>query len=59
MEKATLTVSETAQYLGIGINTAYNLVNNKIIPCIKIGRQFRIPKSGLDEWLIYNSHQLK
>ncbi|GBG56057.1 excisionase [Sporomusaceae bacterium FL31] len=55
MEKATLTVTEMARYMGIGLNKAYQLANDRIIPCIKIGRQFRIPKAALDAWLIKQS----
>lgn len=46
-----LTVSELAQYLGIGKNTAYKLVNNGIIPSVRVGRQIRISRDVLvDFW---------
>ena len=52
VEKATLTVPETATYLGIGRTTTYALVKAKEIPALRIGRQIRIPKAALDEWLL-------
>lgn len=55
MERVTLTVAEMAQYIGIGLNKAYELVNSKRLPCLKIGRTYRIPKAALDEWLIKQS----
>lgn len=38
MEKATLTVVETAEYLGIGRNQIYRMINDGILPAVKIGR---------------------
>lgn len=55
MERATLTVAETAEYIGIGLNKVYQLVNDKTIPSIRIGKRFIIPKIALDEWLIKQS----
>lgn len=52
MEKATLTVVETAEYLGIGRNQTYRMINDGILPAVKIGRQFRIPIKSLEDWLI-------
>ncbi|WP_298021601.1 helix-turn-helix domain-containing protein [uncultured Dysosmobacter sp.] len=37
--------------LGIGRNTAYKLVRSGQIRSIRIGRQLRIPKDGLIEYL--------
>jgi excisionase family DNA binding protein len=33
--------------LGIGVNLAYKLVRNKIIPSIKVGREYKIPKRNI------------
>lgn len=51
MEKATMTVLEMAQILGIGRNMAYELIKNGRVPFLKIGRQIRIPKKAFDAWL--------
>ena len=52
MGKATLTVVETAEYLGIGRNKTYRMINDGILPAIKIGRQFRIQIKALESWLM-------
>lgn len=52
MGKATLTVVETAEYLGIGRNKTYRMINDGILPAIKIGRQFRIPIKALESWMM-------
>ena len=57
MERATFTVAETAQYIGLGLNKTYQLVNDHVIPNIKLGRQFRIPKVALDEWLMRSASE--
>lgn len=46
-----LTVTEAAEALRIGRNTAYNLVRCGKIKSIKVGRQLRVPKTVLKEFL--------
>ncbi len=58
MMRATFTVAETAQYIGLGLNKTYQLINEKIIPSIKLGRQYKIPKVALDEWLLAKSKEV-
>ena len=43
----TLRVEDLMPILGIGRNTAYELVRSKQIYSVKIGRQLRIPKQAL------------
>ena len=47
----TLRVEDLMPILGIGRNTAYELVRSKQIHSVKIGRQLRIPKQSLIEYL--------
>jgi len=48
-----LTVKQMAEELGIGINTAYQLIHSDGFPVIRFGeRQIRIPKAGLEKWLL-------
>jgi len=47
----TLRVEDLMPILNIGRNTAYELVRSKRIRSIKIGRQVRIPKDALKEYL--------
>ena len=46
-----VTVSELAKMLKIGRNTAYELVRCNAIKNVKIGRQIRIPKQSVVEYL--------
>ncbi len=46
-----LTVSDISEILVIGKNTAYELVRSGRIKSVQVGRQFRIPKSALLEYL--------
>ena len=47
----TLTVEDLMPILGIGRNTAYELVRSGKIRSIRIGRQLRIPKDALVAYL--------
>lgn len=50
----TLKVEDLMLILGIGRNTAYELVRSGQIRNIKINRQIRIPKDALIEYLTDN-----
>ena len=47
----TLRVAELMPILGIGRNTAYELIRSGQIRSIRIGRQIRIPRDALLEFL--------
>ena len=47
----TLRVEDLTSILDIGSNTAYDLVRCKKIRSIRIGKQLRIPKDALVEYL--------
>lgn len=47
----TLRVEDLMPILGIEWNTAYELVRSKQIYSVKIGRQLRIPKQALIDYL--------
>ena len=47
----TLCVEDLMPILNVGRNTAYDLVRSGTIPSIKIGRQLRIPKQALINYL--------
>ena len=57
--KDVLTVSELAQVLRIGKNAAYDLVNQRIIASIKIGRMHRIPKIFVIDYLTSQRYNIK
>ena len=47
----TLTVEEAGKVLRVGRNTAYELVRCGQLRSIKVGRQLRVPKQALAEYL--------
>ena len=47
----TLRVEDLMPILGIGRNTAYELVRSGKIRSIRIGRQLRIPKDAIQDYL--------
>lgn len=51
----TIRIDDLMAVLGIGKNTAYNLVHCSAIKHIRVGRQIRIPRSALLEYM--NSSQ--
>ena len=46
-----LTVKEVAKLLGISRNTAYRLIKSKKLRSVRVGRQIRVPRSALEEYL--------
>jgi excisionase family DNA binding protein len=49
--KLTLTVSETANLLGLSRNSAYQGVLSGEIPHVKVGKRILIPRRALEELL--------
>lgn len=46
-----LTVRELSKVLRIGINGAYQLVRDGTISSVRVGRQYRIPRKAVLEYL--------
>lgn len=51
-----LTVKDVAEALGIGKNTAYQLVREKRIGCKRIGRKIIVPKACLVDYVLSARH---
>jgi excisionase family DNA binding protein len=51
MERATMTVEEAAQVLGIGRITVYEAVHRGELPAIKFGRRYVVPRVVLEMML--------
>ena len=51
INKLTYTVPEMAQALGLGRNTAYDLVNRADFPAIRVGGKILVPIEALNKWL--------
>ena len=49
--KEILTVKDLCEILGIGKNTAYNLLKSGEIRSVKIGKIYKIPKDFLINYL--------
>jgi excisionase family DNA binding protein len=47
-----LTISELAELLVIGKNTAYNLIHSGLIKSFRIGRTHKIPKSEVTRYVL-------
>jgi excisionase family DNA binding protein len=50
-EPDLLTVPEAAKLLRISRNLAYELVARQQLPCVRLGRVIRVPRSALDAWI--------
>ena len=50
-DKCVLTVKEIKEYLGIGINQAYELVNQNVFIVKRVGKKILIPKTSFEDWL--------
>jgi|LGOV01.1.fsa_nt_gb excisionase family DNA binding protein len=50
-KKCTYTPKEVAEILNLGTCKTYDLIHQNVIPSIKLGRKYIIPKEALEEWL--------
>lgn len=50
-EKRVYSVAEIQDILGIGRNSAYEVIKNGKFRVVRIGNQIRISKKSFDEWL--------
>ncbi|WP_213997006.1 helix-turn-helix domain-containing protein [Tepidanaerobacter syntrophicus] len=46
-----MTIAQMAEFLQIGISKAYEMSHWRGFPAVHIGRQVRVPKKALLEWL--------
>lgn len=46
-----LSASEVAQIFGVRKTRVYALLKSGIIPAVHVGRQVRVDKNALDEWI--------
>lgn len=49
-----LNVDDVADLLNLGKNQVYQLVRREDFPVIRFGRQYRISKAGLSDWIKNN-----
>ena len=49
--RTTLTVEEVAEVLGISRWSAYEAVNKRQIPVVRVGRRWIVPRAALEKML--------
>ncbi|WP_198006332.1 helix-turn-helix domain-containing protein [Alkaliphilus oremlandii] len=50
-DEGVFTSKEAAAYLGIGLNSFYELCNRKDFPSFKVGTKIIVPKRKLKDWI--------
>lgn len=51
MQRTTLTVSETADHLGVSVDTIYTMVREKQIPHVRVRRRIFFRVEAIEEWM--------
>jgi excisionase family DNA binding protein len=51
-----LTVADLCEVLGIGRTLAYQLIAERTIPAVRIGRAIRVRKADVEKWLEENPY---
>ncbi|WP_066639194.1 helix-turn-helix domain-containing protein [Desulfolucanica intricata] len=46
-----MTVELTAQVLGLNKGTVYEMIRQKRIPAVKVGRRLLVPRDALLDWI--------
>lgn len=46
-----LTVEEFCEILGIGPNTAYQMLHDGTVPAFRIGRRWKIPREAVGQYI--------
>ena len=52
MDKFVLSAKEAAEYIGVGENLIRQLVKEGEIPAARSGRNYKIPRPLLEEWIV-------
>ncbi|MEG0692179.1 MAG: helix-turn-helix domain-containing protein [Oscillospiraceae bacterium] len=51
MDKMTFSVQEAAEVMGISHSKMYQMVREDIVPNIKLGKRYVIPKAKFVDWV--------
>lgn len=57
--KDLITVKEMQELLGIGRNTAYDLIHQNKLKCFRLGKSWKIPRQALEEYVLSQSDSKK
>lgn len=52
VNKLTLTVKEAAECIGVSKDLIYKMVQEKQIPCLRIGKRILFRHESIEEWMI-------
>lgn len=55
VEGGTLSLRDLAEVLGVSYSTVYAMVRGGSIPAVRVGRQYRVPRSALNQVLTAGS----
>lgn len=50
-----MTIEEVAGYVRLHPSTVYRLVRSGVMPGVKVGKQWRVDRQTLDDWLRANA----
>ncbi len=59
MKDRWLSVEEICEYLGIGRDTVYRLIEHKDLPAFRIGRLWKFKKDEVDDWVKTNDSRVQ
>lgn len=51
MQKVTLTVNETAKWIGVSATTIYSMARENQIPCVRVCGRILFHRDVLEKWL--------
>jgi excisionase family DNA binding protein len=51
MDDTFLTTDEVLEYLQVNLRTVYRLIKAGKLPAVRVGRQWRVRRADLDQWL--------
>lgn len=55
VEKRLYNIKETAEYLGLAVGSLYNMISEKRIEYVKLGRNVKFDKNKLDKMIELNT----
>ena len=56
--REVMTLQEASRYLGVSPDTLYKYVQERRIPCFKLGNRWRLKKDLLDRWMEESSERM-
>ena len=56
MDKIVYSISEVSKLLGVSRSYAYQMVKEKTLPVLDLGRRKVVPKIQLEEWIQKNTY---